>query len=109
MTNLGFSYSQLLSDYTDYEYGYDNNGRTQYVSHSNSSFQVKVTTGYDDGSFEGSGERRQRRKDYDIGFYRATGPGDLAFYRVMKQCLDGWNSVATFNCSDRAGATTEPQ
>ena len=32
------------------------------------------------------------------GLYHSTGPGDLAFYRIIKDCTGNWNAVAKFDC-----------
>jgi len=79
------------------------------VSHTNSSFRVRVLSEQDVGEFSGDGigdtsPRVKRavygKEDYGIGLYHATGAGDLAFYRVMRDCtVNGWNDVARFDCS----------
>ena len=65
------------------------------------------STGSDDTG-RGRGKRAVFNKnDYGIGFYHATGAGDLAFYRVMRECSTrGWNVVARFDCSGEADRTT---
>ena len=37
-------------------------------------------------------------KPTGAGFFHVIGSGDLAFYRLMKDCTTQWNSVATFDC-----------
>ena len=99
------SYSQLTN-------GGINSGVTEYVSHTGSSIQVRVLSEQDGGTGSGSDSGRGKRavydtNDYGVGLYHATGAGDLAFYRVMRQCSTrGWNVVARFDCSGEADRTT---
>ena len=89
---------------------------TEYVSHTGSSIQVRVLAGSGQDGVTGSGEtgsgRAKRvavfnKNDYGAGLYHATGAGDLAFYRVMRECSTrGWNVVARFDCSSEADRTT---
>ena len=88
---ISFRDSELLNGATA-------GGVTKYVSHTNSSLQVRVmSTGE---IFEFSGDiPYSERDDYGIGLYRATAPGDLAFYRVIMQCTkSARNTAAIFDC-----------
>ena len=80
---------------------------TEYVSNTDSSLQLRVlqddvTSG--DG-FTGGLEKRATRRDSGVGFYQASGAGDLAFSRVMRECLKGWNIAAMFDCRGKSDVT----
>ncbi|KAI0223002.1 hypothetical protein LSAT2_025748 [Lamellibrachia satsuma] len=101
-TQCRIGYSQLISS-TKY-------GVTEYVSNTDSSLQLRVLQ--DDVSsgdgFTGGLEKRATRRDSGVGFYQASGAGDLAFSRVMRECLKGWNIAATFDCRGKSDDTTTP-
>ena len=113
--NICSSSSRLLNEY-EYNYNFDEPRRygvTKYVSHTNGSFQLQIVEEEDVGSSGSSGssgslgatggigKRAVISKRTGVGFFHVIGPGDLAFYRLIKDCTTQWNSVASFNCGGR--------
>ena len=112
------SWSPLLNDY-EYNYNYDEprNGVTKYVSHTNGSFQFNIVEEEDVGSSGSSGSsgspgatvptaatgstgRIGKRAFFSkpTGLFHVIGTGDLAFYRLIKECTSEWNDIARFDC-----------
>ncbi|KAI0233518.1 hypothetical protein LSAT2_016270, partial [Lamellibrachia satsuma] len=92
-TQCRLRYSPLVSG--------SRHGVTEYVSHTNSSIQVRVRSEDDDYDYSadtGARAAASTEGHYGAGFYKASGAGDLAFYRVMRQCLTGSNTAAEFDC-----------
>ena len=96
-----FRSSQLVN-------GNNNIGMTKYISHSNSSIQVRVLAQNDGGLAGVRGDSDQNGNLSGVGLYRASGPRVLAFSRAMNQCMRGSSAVAHFDClGGRDGANDE--
>ena len=82
---------------------------TKYVSHTNGSFHVHILEEDDFGSSGSSGStggigKRAVNFQQSIGFFHVIGPGDVAFYRLIKQCTSqSWNTLAKFDCGGDGG------
>ena len=105
-----YSSSVLIDNNNNYYDYYEQgvpDGLTEYVSHTNSSIQVRVLTTkqYYDGWQWGEAANDHI---YGAGLCRASGAGDLAFYRAMQKCAIGRTTVATFDCSGGSDVTPGP-
>ena len=102
MTTLCCSSSPLT---TDYNYEDDPgfpfpDGVTDYVSHTNVSMRVRIQEVGDrcPAWFLGWAPDQVR---CGVGYFWAKGAGDLAFYRIMDQCMIGQqNIMGFFDCQN---------
>ena len=88
ITNVIFccSSSPINPDSIEFEEGLRSG--VKYVSHSDSSIQVRVED-----------ERPGGR--YRTALFNVTGAGDIPYYRLMQRCMQNRNPVASFDCGGR--------
>ena len=101
-----FYRSSVLFGYNDfYDEHIADNGVTELVSVTNSSIQVRILAQNED--YDGWGPTAGDPL-YGAGLYRASGAGDLAFYRAMRNCARGFTPVAIFDCIGGSDVTPGP-
>ena len=101
LSTLCFSSSPLTNDYSDYEEGFPfPNGVTDYVSHTNVSIRVRIQEEGDRCPAAVLGWAPDQ-VHCGVGYFWAKGDGDLAFYRIMDQCMSGMNNpMGFFDCQN---------